>query len=770
MNVIDLAKYVNNTTEYVEGSVAAIKNTTGETIGNSLKVITGGGATGGVSVGTTAGVATASTLLANAVASAPMIAYSTLAAAGLMVTENVIAPNLKSLMEDLAKTAVANHWKIVDLLADTESAGYKALYSTEKDGVAKRALPADLVNAFFMEAGLRGAWGKSGTSQKIVIGTPKQYSFPTSTTALYGACYSQLTALESENAESIANFVTHFAERVSESYGVGLSSLYIVYTISRDNFATNSLRSLSAYDLGNTYTNVSSRQDTDHGAAANASYVNSTAIPSKSMWANTLMGNFQTSTGAQKTVNTYSPSSLESEDYTLTTRTTTYYQFTRQSPAYMVFDNMGLKGETSAPWNGFKRLDAFDEGTMEVPDGTKTLEEWAAENGKTVETVTDPEGNKLYVLNPYTSDMPATEAASDAVREGGIDPASEDETEKKRVTIANGELTDGVTEIEGDPDTIDPPTPTPNPTPVFPPPSVAASAGLFAIYNPTLTQVKEFSRWMWSSSLVDQLLKVFSDPMDGIIGFHTIYTTPETDGTSTIKLGYLDSEVTSYICKDQYKTIDCGEVQLYEYYGSALDYAPYTNITLYLPFVGFRSLDPQKYMGGVVNVEYIVDILTGCTTVNIYSIKNGQKRLCDSYSGGCSTQLPISSGSYMSAVAGVTSAAVGGFASGGVAGAALGVAGAALGGQIHTDTKISGSISGNAGAMGCKIPYLIIDRNTPKLPANYNKTQGFPASTSGTLGSFAGYTRVKDCHLDNIIATQTEKEKIMTILKNGVIV
>ena len=108
-----------------------------------------------------------------------------------------------------------------------------------------------------------------------------------------------------------------------------------------------------------------------------------------------------------------------------------------------------------------------------------------------------------------------------------------------------------------------------------------------------------------------------------------------------------------------------------------------------------------------------------------------------------------------------------GYAIGGPVGAVTGALGGASKGFSQT-TQISGNLGSNAGAMGQKIPYLIISRNVPYQPNNYNTLYGYPANSTITIGNCSGYTRVKDVHV-NIVATDTELQMIESQLKEGVI-
>lgn len=308
-------------------------------------------------------------------------------------------------------------------------------------------------------------------------------------------------------------------------------------------------------------------------------------------------------------------------------------------------------------------------------------------------------------------------------------------------------------------------------TPVVPPVTGKASA-LYTIYNPTLEQVNSLGAWLWSSNFIDQLLKLFSSPMDAIIGLHKVYATPATGAAQNIKVGYLDSGVPSKVVTEQYTTIDCGTINCYEYFGNVLDYNPYTNLRLYLPFIGIIELSNSDVMRSSINVVYHVDVLTGACLAEVKITRDGGGGTLYQYAGNACTTLPISSGSYMgviSSVSSVATRALAGFASGGALGAVASGATGILNAQ-GTNVVHSGGFSGNAGAMGCKKPYLIVERPQTETADNTAKLLGYGSNLFVQLKTCKGLTKVKGVHVDTVPATKEEKRLIEEKLIDGVII
>ena len=321
-----------------------------------------------------------------------------------------------------------------------------------------------------------------------------------------------------------------------------------------------------------------------------------------------------------------------------------------------------------------------------------------------------------------------------------------------------------------DPSDPDPEPEGENPEP-FVPANPVSESGFVSLYTPSLSELKSFSSWLWSTDFTTSIKKLFQDPMNAIIGLHMLYTEPVIGDRKNIIVGYVDSNVNTRTVANQYKKIDCGTIAVREYYGDSRDY-DFTNISIYLPFLGIQQLNAKDLMGGSINVTATVDVLTGTILYNLNVTKNGVKQTLYTFSGNCAVQLPISSGSYASILANTIGLVAGGvatFATGGGAAPLLIASAAQAATGTHAKVSASNTIGSNAGAMGIKKPYLILNRQNSYNASYYNDIQGYPSNVNVKLANCSGFTKIKECHLDGIPATDEEIEEIYTLLKQGVI-
>lgn len=321
------------------------------------------------------------------------------------------------------------------------------------------------------------------------------------------------------------------------------------------------------------------------------------------------------------------------------------------------------------------------------------------------------------------------------------------------------------------PDTANPKDTGDGTTPPVVAPTGSASA-LWTVYNPTQAQLNSFGAWLWSSNFIDQVLKLFNNPMQSIIGVHKIFASPSISGSNNITVGYLDSGVSANVVGAQYTTINCGSVKVHEQFGNVFDYED-TQVRLYLPFIGIVQLDTADVMRGTVSVVYHVDVITGACLAEVKVTRDGGGGTLYQFSGDAAVRYPISSGSYMGVVSGVLGV-VGGIASGIMSGGATlpMAAGAIAGGLSGAKTQVqhSGSFAGNAGAMGGKKPYLVIERPQSAVADGYGAYQGTGANNIASVGAMSGYFKMTDVHTANISgASEAEIASIVQTLESGAI-
>lgn len=331
----------------------------------------------------------------------------------------------------------------------------------------------------------------------------------------------------------------------------------------------------------------------------------------------------------------------------------------------------------------------------------------------------------------------------------------------------------GGTGSREDPDEIEKATIPPLPT------LSAVDTGLVTLYTATEGQLQSLGAYLWANAfdLETNFVKLFSNPMDCLIGLSIVPVTPSVAGAQNVKFGNITTSIALQKLSSQYVEVDCGTINLKEYIGSFLDYSPYVNISIYLPYIGYRELSPDDVMNDTIHVVYHIDVLSGgCCAM----VETGKKGLLYSFNGSAITNVPITAINYSGAIqnavsavgAGLTMAA--GIATGAAPLTAMGATsmlGNAANTAVNSKPTIqrSGSMGGAAGLMSLQNPLLIVTRPRQSVPANLNKFVGLTTNVTMNLGLVKGYTVVEHVHLAGIPAMQEEKEELARLLREGVI-
>lgn len=298
----------------------------------------------------------------------------------------------------------------------------------------------------------------------------------------------------------------------------------------------------------------------------------------------------------------------------------------------------------------------------------------------------------------------------------------------------------------------------------------AVDTGFITLFNPTAGQLKNLADYLWGDLFdVSTWKKIFADPMDAILGMSIVPVYVPNGSVSEVTVGNIGTGVSMTKAGAQYVEVDCGTLNVKEYWGAYLDYDPYTKAEIYLPYVGTHPLAVDDIMGKSVHVKYHVDILSGSCCAYV---KCGGSVMY-SFVGQCSCSIPITGNDWTNVINGALSiaASIGTMVATGGASAPMSVATIASTAvnSMKPNVEKSGSMGGMGGMLGVQTPYLIITRPRQALPARQNTFKGYPSFITMHLADCSGYTEIESVHLENIPATEQELSEIENLLKGGVI-
>lgn len=308
----------------------------------------------------------------------------------------------------------------------------------------------------------------------------------------------------------------------------------------------------------------------------------------------------------------------------------------------------------------------------------------------------------------------------------------------------------------------------------------AVNSGFITLYNPTKTEVKQFSDFLWTDitdSLSQQIKRMIANPLDAVLFIAMCHFHPPTTGLgSVIKYCGISSGVSALLVQPQYYRLECGSITVTESLSNFLDYNPYSKAHIYLPYVGINAIDINDLMRSTIEVNYIIDLVTGSALAQVKCTR-GERREGDAelhailYEFPCNVyeQLPLTGSDWRQAVGNLSSLISGavGVATGN--GAGLGAMASAVASQQVSVIR-SGCASGNYGFQGAQKPYLILERPLENIPANFPTMKGLVCNITYKLGNVHGYTEVDvdSWKSTRILGTEDEMNEIKELLDGGV--
>ena len=294
-------------------------------------------------------------------------------------------------------------------------------------------------------------------------------------------------------------------------------------------------------------------------------------------------------------------------------------------------------------------------------------------------------------------------------------------------------------------------------------------------YKLSEEQLQSLKNELFSDDILSILKKWWDKPLDCIVSLSVLplalseYTQSNNIIVGTHSMNSTGSEIANPLA-----VINCGYVDLNEYYGNFIDYEN-TIVQAYLPFVGFIPIKTVDAMGGTLYLKYIVNLITGAFNCFIMIERNRYnvelKSVLYETTGNMATQLPVTSSDFSNIVKSVTNTIVSTATT--VASGGFGISNAieSVSSLLTTSPAIqrSGNFDKNSSLCSLRQPFILIERPRIAIPNNFESRKGFLSNTEKKLSDIKGYTEVAYINMDNIDIPKNCIDELKTILTSGVI-
>lgn len=320
------------------------------------------------------------------------------------------------------------------------------------------------------------------------------------------------------------------------------------------------------------------------------------------------------------------------------------------------------------------------------------------------------------------------------------------------------------------------------------------ATGAATTYFMTYQQMQTFARAMLDMGLWEQLKQFFTNPLDSIIDCYylplnlSIYANLTVD--IPVQLGeYTLPGVTAKAPQATGLAVKSlsQEMEIPWIYSDFRKCSKFTNISLFVPFCGEKSIPPEEIMGAMddsgtwvpetLTVDYGLDIMSGSIQAIAYSTI--KRKVLAEFSGNCKIQLPIGQtqtriGQLMNAVPSAAGA-IAGIATGNVALGASGVWNALANVVQPANHKTMGGFSGSilGAILGNEVTrwqnfrLICTALNSTTDPSNIRSSIGNVCAKSVSLGSLTGYCQTSGASV-SISGYDSERDQINSLLDGGI--
>ena len=293
------------------------------------------------------------------------------------------------------------------------------------------------------------------------------------------------------------------------------------------------------------------------------------------------------------------------------------------------------------------------------------------------------------------------------------------------------------------------------------------ACNLTTCYELSVERLNNIAIKLWSEDFFSNILLLNNSPIENILSCKLLPLSL-SGSESAVKIGNVDMGINGNRLSNTVYRYNIGTIAIPRVNNMGfLNYAPYTSITIFLPFIGFKTLNASDIMGRSLSVDYVVDVITGACkaiiTVNKYQ--------CYEFDGNCGIDIPLTAGNRSEVEMGYAQAAASAVTS-----AELGLVGGVIGAhvsgasqQYHYNT--TGTYSPSTGAYEDRTCFIIIDRPQYTEVSKFGHTKGYKCQLTKTIGSLSGFVKTtENVDLSNISAPEYCKKIILDLLSSGIYV
>lgn len=300
------------------------------------------------------------------------------------------------------------------------------------------------------------------------------------------------------------------------------------------------------------------------------------------------------------------------------------------------------------------------------------------------------------------------------------------------------------------------------------------STGIISLYKMNTGLLNSLSRVLWDDNFFNNIVKNFDSPLENVISLNILPI--NVSGTEAeVMIGNFMTSIIGEKIHGQFIDLDGGSVHVQKIFGHQFDFKPVNELQIYIPYIGYRSLDLDDCIGGELYLKYRVDLLTGNLLAMIRVVNDPERYDHDSveyyFEGNCASSIPLCGANYMNYYGNLIGGAMR-TASGMVTGNAMqGLSGASSMISSKPEYQRSGSIRGNFGFMGNQTAFIMMSSPVSGIAGNLQTERGLRSNRFSKFDILTGFQKINSFHPNSALSSEcTEEElaEIENLLKEGV--
>lgn len=316
-------------------------------------------------------------------------------------------------------------------------------------------------------------------------------------------------------------------------------------------------------------------------------------------------------------------------------------------------------------------------------------------------------------------------------------------------------------------------------------PKIKSEGKFNTLYALSESEINALSNELWGADenklkqILGGLMLMGENPLSCIVSLQLfpfdVTLKAQNTTVGRICLGATRMDTTGTKVKNLDSIIDLGSIKLRNYFNSFFDYEPYSTAFIYIPYCGTIQLSLNDCTGKTISIKLLVDYMNGVCTGVVFSdgipivYKNGVISQQISVTGtDTATMASNAISSSLGVLTNTTNLLAGGKDTSSIINNSANLLSSSFDYSAQrTLYQTQGANTSQINMLQPQKAYLVINLPKFEIADLYGKYHGFRCDFYDTVKNLKGYVETDKPILDNITATEEEKQMITELMCGG---